>query len=88
MVEEIIGQALGIIATIITFISYQANTKKSVLLILSSAIFCTTLSYFFLGATSGFALNIVCLIRNAGKSPLLYIECAKSEVQQKYQLFY
>ena len=65
MVEEIIGQALGIIATIITFISYQANTKKSVLLILSTAIFCTTLSYFFLGATSGFALNIVCLARNA-----------------------
>jgi hypothetical protein len=65
MVEEIIGQALGIIATIITFISYQANTKRSLLIIQSIATFCTCLSYFFLGATSGFALNIICLIRNA-----------------------
>ena len=65
MTEQIIGQVLGILATIITFISYQANTKKSVLLILSAAICCTSLSYFFLGATSGFALNIVCLVRNA-----------------------
>jgi hypothetical protein len=65
MVEEIIGQALGIIATIITFISYQANTKRSLLIIQSIATLCTCLSYFFLGATSGFALNIICLIRNA-----------------------
>lgn len=60
----IIGQILGIIATIITFISYQANTKRSLLIIQSIATICTCLSYFFLGASSGFALNIVCLARN------------------------
>ena len=60
----IIGQILGIIATIITVISYQANTKKSLLIIQSIATLCTCLSYFFLGASSGFALNIVCLARN------------------------
>ena len=60
----IIGQILGIIATIITFISYQANTKRSLLIIQSIAALCTCLSYFFLGASSGFALNIVCLARN------------------------
>ena len=60
----IIGQILGVIATIITFISYQANTKRSLLIIQSTATLCTCLSYFFLGAFSGFALNIVCFARN------------------------
>ena len=60
----IIGQILGVIATIITVISYQANTKRSLLIIQSIATLCTCLSYFFLGASSGFALNIVCLARN------------------------
>ena len=60
----IIGQILGIIATIITVISYQANTKRSLLIIQSIATLCTCLSYFFLGASSGFALNIVCFARN------------------------
>ena len=65
MIEEIIGQALGIIATIITFISYQVNTKRSLLIIQSAATLCSCISYLFLGASSGFALNIICLIRNA-----------------------
>ena len=63
MAGEIAGQVLGIIATIITFISYQANTKKSVLLIQSAATFCTCIGYYLLGASSGFALNIICLVR-------------------------
>lgn len=65
MLIQVIGQVVGIIATIITFISYQANTKRSLLIIQSIATLCTCLSYLFLGATSGFALNIICLIRNA-----------------------
>lgn len=64
MVEIIIGQILGIIATIITFLSYQMNNKKSLLAVQSAATLCTCLSYLFLGADSGFALNIVCLVRN------------------------
>ena len=63
MAGEITGQVLGIIATIITFISYQANTKKSVLLTQSVATLCTWVGYYFLDAYSGFALNIVCLVR-------------------------
>ena len=65
MINDIIGQAMGIIATVITFISYQANTKRSLLIIQSTATVCTCISYLFLGASSGFALNIVCLMRNA-----------------------
>ena len=64
MLPEILGQSLGIIATLITALSYQANTKRKLLFIQSVATLCTCVSYFLLGATSGFALNIVCLTRN------------------------
>ena len=64
MTNPIIGQVLGILATIITGISYQMNTKRSLLLVQTTATACTCLAYLFLGAASGFALNIVCIIRN------------------------
>lgn len=62
--QQIIGQALGILATVITGISYQMNTKRSLLLVQTAATACTCLAYFLLGAASGFALNMVCIIRN------------------------
>ena len=62
--NQIIGQSLGIIATIITFISYQVNTKSKLLIIQTTATLCTCLSFLFLGASTGFALNIVCIVRN------------------------
>ena len=62
--NEIIGQILGIIATVITFISYQVNTKSRLLIIQTTATLCTCLSFLFLGASTGFALHIVCIIRN------------------------
>ena len=64
MPQQIIGQILGILATVITGISYQMNTKRSLLLVQTAATVCTCLAYLFLGAMSGFALNIVCVIRN------------------------
>ena len=62
--QQFLGQALGILATVITVISYQMNTKRSLLLVQTTATACTCLAYLFLGAASGFALNIVCIIRN------------------------
>lgn len=62
--QQFIGQALGILATVITVISYQMNTKRSLLLVQTAATACTCLAYLFLGAASGFTLNIVCIIRN------------------------
>ena len=64
MENMVIGQILGIMATIVTFISYQVNTKKQVLFIQTFATLCTATSYLFLGAFSGLWLNVVCLIRN------------------------
>ena len=62
--QQLLGQALGILATVITGISYQMNTKRSLLLVQTAATACTCLAYLLLGAASGFALNIVCIIRN------------------------
>ena len=62
--QLIIGQILGILATIITGISYQMNSKRSLLLVQTTATLCTCLAYLFLGAASGFALNVVCILRN------------------------
>lgn len=59
-----VGQGLGLLATALTALSYQMNRKRTLLGVQSAATLCTCLSYFFLGAYSGFALNIVCLVRN------------------------
>ena len=63
--NEPIGQILGLVATALTVASYQANHKRKLLVIQSAATLATCLGYLFLGAWSGFALNIVCLVRNA-----------------------
>lgn len=62
--QQLLGQILGVLATIITGISYQMNTKRSLLLVQTAATTCTCLAYLFLGAASGFMLNIVCIVRN------------------------
>lgn len=85
-IVQIIGQIVGIIATLITALSYQMNTKRSLLIVQTSATACTCLSYMLLGATSGFALNVLCLVRNGcfyfqkeGQKPI-YISCAAISV--------
>ena len=62
--KEIIGQVLGVIATLITFLSYQTNTKRSLIITQTAATFFNCISYLLLGATSGFVLNVVCVVRN------------------------
>ena len=64
MVYFIIGQTLGILATLLTFLSYQVNTKNRLLIIQTTATALTCASYFFLDALSGLVLNIVCITRN------------------------
>lgn len=64
MNDMIIGQVLGIIATCLTCLSYQANTKRSLLAIQTVATAFTCVSFLFLDAMTGFALNIVCILRN------------------------
>ena len=64
MVNEIIGQALGYAAAALFAISYQIkkNTPLIIIQTVGTTLFC--LSYLFLGQMDGFAINIVCIIRN------------------------
>lgn len=64
MPQLIIGQILSIVAPIVTFISYQVNSKNKLLILQTVATLAVCLSYLLLGGDSGFALNIVCVIRN------------------------
>ena len=62
--QEIIGQIFGILSTVMTCISYQCNTKQRILAVQSLSVVCICVNYLLLGATAGFVLNIVCLVRN------------------------
>ena len=59
-----IGHILGVIAIIMFFISYQIHDKKKLIIVQSIATGLMTIQYLFIGAFSGFALNVVCLVRN------------------------
>ena len=59
-----IGQGFGILAVILGFISYQMRSSKTVLLFQISVCAVFSLHYLMIGAMSGFALNVLCLIRN------------------------
>ena len=59
-----IGQGLGILATLITLLSYQTNRNRRLLALQTAATLSNGLSYLFLQAYSGFALNLLCIVRN------------------------
>ena len=60
----VIGQIIGVVAVLLTFVSYQVKSQKLLLLLqtASTALFCV--HYFMIGAPSGLALNILCIVRN------------------------
>lgn len=60
---EILGQILGVVAMVITLLSFQFNTKGAQLGALTAAALVSALGYLCLGAFSGFALNLVAMIR-------------------------
>lgn len=64
MTQELWGQILGFVATAVITSAYQANTKKGLLLIQTPGVVVLCVSYLLLGAMSGFALNIACVVRN------------------------
>ncbi len=63
--SEIIGYLFGGAALIAVFITYQIHDKKRLLIMQTCTIVLMCLHYLFFGATSGFALNVVCIARNA-----------------------
>lgn len=60
---EIAGQIFGWVAALFNFISYQSKSQKTLLIFNILTSFSICISYLFLGAFSGMALNIVCMLR-------------------------
>lgn len=60
----IIGQALGILAIFLGFISFQMKTKRQILFIQMATCICFCLHYLLLNAYTGLAMNGVGLVRN------------------------
>ena len=60
----LIGHALGFISVGLFFYSYQRTQKRKIMIIQTVATALSCIQYLLIGAFSGFALNIVCIIRN------------------------
>ena len=58
------GNLVGFISAIFSFLSYQAKTPKKLLTLQYCVSGAAAVSFAILGAWSGMAMNIVCLIRN------------------------
>ena len=61
---ELIGQIIGIVAVVISFLTYQMKTKRGILLMLTLATVFFCAHYALLSAPIGLFLNIVGIIRN------------------------
>lgn len=58
------GHILGFVSVGLFFYSYQRTKKDKILIIQTVATALSCIQYLLIGAFSGFALNIVCIIRN------------------------
>ena len=60
-----VGQGLGFVAIALGILSYQMKSQKNLLILqtANSLVFC--IHYLMIGATSGMALNLVGVLRNA-----------------------
>ena len=60
----LIGQALGVVAVILGFVTYQMKSPKALLIVnmITCGVFCA--HYLLIGAISGFVLNAVGMVRN------------------------
>lgn len=62
--NEILGQIVSIIAVALFAISYQVKQQKHIIIIQTFGTLCWCASYYLIGAMSGFAINIVTIVRN------------------------
>lgn len=60
----LIGHILGFVSVGLFFYSYQRTQKRKILIIQTVATALSCIQYLLIGAFSGFALNVVCIIRN------------------------
>lgn len=60
----LIGHILGFVSVGLFFYSYQRTQKRKIMIIQTVATALSCIQYLLIGALSGFALNVVCIIRN------------------------
>lgn len=60
----LIGHVLGFVSVGLFFYSYQRTQKRKIMVIQTVATALSCVQYLLIGALSGFALNVVCIIRN------------------------
>ena len=60
----LIGHILGFVSVGLFFYSYQRTQKRKIMIIQTVATALSCVQYLLIGAFSGFALNVVCIIRN------------------------
>ena len=61
---QLLGHAIGFISVALFFYSYQRSKKSKIMIIQTVATALSCVQYLLIGAFSGFALNVVCIIRN------------------------
>ena len=61
---QLLGHAIGFISVALFFLSYQRTQKRKIMIIQTVATALSCVQYLLIGAFSGFALNVVCIIRN------------------------
>ncbi len=61
---KLAGHCLGFVSIVLFVMSYQYSDKKKLLLLQTLATALSCIQYLFIGAFSGFALNIICIMRN------------------------
>jgi hypothetical protein len=60
----IVGQLLGFVAIVLGVLSYQMKTQRGLLMLQVATAAVFVLHYAMIGAISGMALNLVCVVRN------------------------
>lgn len=61
---KLIGHAFGFVSVALFFYSYQCSKKSKIVIIQTVATALSCVQYLLIGAGAGFALNIVCIMRN------------------------
>ena len=59
-----VGQAIGVLAIVLGFLTYQVRTQRALLLLQVTVAACFCAHYALIGAVSGMALNAAALVRN------------------------
>ena len=85
---ELIGQGFGILAVLLGFISFQADTRKELLLTQCAISVVFLVHYLLIGAHSGLAMNIVSLARNLTYYNQDKLRISKKQTNVLYMVLY